>query len=163
MKKCRCEFSAFLITLALLLILGGCATKAPVYRCSMTMEELAEQIRSSVSFGMMMAQPAEDLEAATGVKGEYFSEIAAYLPMRIGSDTLMIGKLAENVQMEIVEEALKAHLDNLIKTFETYLPEAYEMAKQGQIVHRGDYVMLVVSPDNDKAIALFEAAIQSET
>lgn len=65
--------------------------------------------------------------------------------------------------MEIVEEALKAHLDNLIKTFETYLPEAYEMAKQGQIVHRGDYVMLVVSPDNDKAIALFEAAIQSET
>ena len=64
--------------------------------------------------------------------------------------------------MEDVETALKAHLDNLIKTFETYLPEAYEMAKKGQIVQRGDYVMLVVSPDNDKAIELFEAAIQPQ-
>ena len=36
------------------------------------------------------------------------------------------------------------------------------MAKKGQIVQRGDYVMLVVSPDNDKAIELFEAAIQPQ-
>ncbi len=162
MKRNQSIFSAFLAVLALLLILGGCAAQPPRYSCSMTVEELSGQIRSSISFGMMFEQPASDLEAATGLKASYFSEVAAYMPSRVGSDTLIIGKLADDARMEDVETALKAHLDNLIKTFETYLPEAYEMAKKGQIVQRGDYVMLVVSPDNDKAIELFEAAIQPQ-
>ena len=162
MKRNQSIFSACLAVLALLIILGGCAAKPPRYSCSTTLEELSGQIRSSVSFGMMMAQPADGLEALTGVKGELFSEVSAYLPMRIGSDTLIIGKLADSARMEEAETALQAHLDNLVKTFETYLPDAYELAKKGRVVQRGDYVMLVVSPDNDKAVELFEAAIQPQ-
>ncbi len=158
----RYGLCAFVGMLCLLLMMAGCAPKEPQYGCSMTMVELADQIRSFVSFGMMFGQPADGLEAATGIKSEHFAEVAAYLPSRVGSDTLIIGKLAEGVSMQEAETEFKTHLDNLIKTFETYLPEAYEMAKKGQVVTKGDYIMLVVSPDNDKAIELFEAAIQPQ-
>ena len=33
------------------------------------------------------------------------------------------------------------------------------MAKAGRVVESGDYLMLIISPDVDKAVELFEAAV----
>ncbi len=74
--------------------------------------------------------------------------------MMISADTLYIGKAAEG-KVDALKTEFEARLAAVQQSFEQYLPDAYEMAKNGQVVVRGDYVMMVISADNEKAIETF--------
>ena len=71
----------------------------------------------------------------------------------------MIGKVAPG-KMDAAKEALEAQRAATQQSFEQYLPGPLEVAKNGQVVTSGDYIMLILSSDNDTAIDLFQAGVQ---
>lgn len=136
-----------------------------VYRTDITtpnnapLVKLAYQIIDETGMGMGMRNSMEEISTYLGIHTENFSEIVVFSPMMINSDTVIIGKLAEHADKEQALADLKARQDALIASFEYYLPGPLEMAKNGKIVESGDYLMLIICPDTDKAIALFESAV----
>ena len=80
--------------------------------------------------------------------------------MMINADTLILGRYAEGADKTAAKEQLEACRAATEQSFEHYLPHPYELAQNGRVVESadGNYLMLVISEDNDKAIELFEAA-----
>lgn len=91
-----------------------------------------------------------------------FEELAGQVPMmNTHSMSIIIGKYAAGADKESAKAALKAYQDNRIQSFTNYLPGPLEIAENGQIVESedGNYVMLIMSEDNDRAIQLFQEKI----
>ena len=124
------------------------------------MVKLAKSIRGELEMGNGMKNTAAQLEEYYGLKAENFESVIAYMPMMISADTIVLGKVADG-KMADVKEGLKAIQDQTIQSFENYLPGPLEVAKNGEIVANGDYVMLIMSSDNAKAIELFNAGVKN--
>lgn len=75
--------------------------------------------------------------------------------MNVHARVLYIAKVKDIADVDTVKEAFQKRLDLLQQTFETYLPDQYELAKAGQIVSNGKYVMLVVSTDSQAVVDRF--------
>mgnify|MGYP001386748848 CR=1 FL=1 len=140
--------------LAMALALSGCG-KGETYTSDKTVAQIAGDVMGSVEFAMGMEASEEELSEYYGITKENYTEIYAYNGMMISADTLYIAKAADG-KADALKAEFESRLAAVQQSFEQYLPDAYEMAKNGEVVVRGDYVMLVISADNEKAIAAFE-------
>lgn len=117
--------------------------------------KVAYKIQDEVEFGSVMRVKNANIAEYQKLDPSWFTEILCFTPMMVRSDTLYIGKVTEG-NMPKVEEAFAAYQKQQIDTFTWYLGgEVLEIAQNGKIVKNGDYVMLVMSEDNDKAIEIF--------
>ena len=67
-------------------------------------------------------------------------------------------------KVELTDDAkadLEARKAATVQNFENYLPGPLEMAKNGKVVSNGNYVMLIISGDNAKAVELFNAFVKA--
>lgn len=121
--------------------------------------KLARSIIATVDMGASMKSSADQMAEYYGIKKDTFTSVVGFFPMMINADTVVIGKVASG-KMDDAKKALEAQKQATIKSFEQYLPGPLEMAKNGQVVTSGDYIMLIISADNDKAIELFKAGVK---
>ena len=85
---------------------------------------------------------------------QFFFALRAYvIQLRFGC-VKALGKRERHIQ-----HAARLHRAAIQQSFEQYLPDPLAMAKAGRVVESGDYLMLIISPDVDKAVELFEAAV----
>lgn len=106
--------------------------------------------------------PEDQLESFFGLKAENYSEFASFLPMmNVKSTSLFIAKVADG-KLEAAKTELQTYHDSLLRNFEHYLVDQYELAQKGKIVTEGKYIMFVVSEDNDKAIEMFKAFVAEQ-
>ena len=68
-------------------------------------------------------------------------------------------ELSDIDDMTAAKAELEANKQRVIKAFEGYLDDQYAMAEEGQIVTKGRYAMLIISPDNAKAVEVFNNSI----
>ena len=156
------------LALCAMTALTACAGKggAEDPKCSMTMSELAEDIMGKVQFAMTMPvdMTNEDESAyiteSTGLDPAWMADFSINVNMIVSADNLWLaeGNTAEDAAK--IAEAFEKEKQSVIQSFEQYLPDPLERAKNGQVVTKGRYVMLIISADNDTAIAAFEDAIQ---
>lgn len=114
-------------------------------------DDLLKIIKDSKSpiFANMMEIPSESIEDVLGLKEEQVEEFLMATPMMIvRSDTYIIIKPSKG-NKKIVEEKVEEYMTNLEKQWETYLPEQYELVKNRLEKKLGDYLIYVVSNDND--------------
>lgn len=124
------------------------------------MEKLVKKIQETVS--MSGGMDVNEYFSFQEVDVSAFEEITGELPMfNTRADVVVIAKWAEDADKEAGKAALKVIQDNMISTFEQYLPGPLEVAKNGQIVESedGKYVMLILSENNEQAIQLFQEGI----
>lgn len=121
--------------------------------------QLVRSIMEAVDSAAGMRHTAAEMEEYMGIRQENFTSIIGYFPMMINADTVVIGQVADG-KMDAAKEDLEARKQTTVQSFENYLPDGYEMAKNGQIVVApdGSHIMLIISGDNAKAIELFNAA-----
>lgn len=109
-----------------------------------------------------MRNSNKDLESFFGLKTENYTEIASFLPMmNVKSTSLFIAKVADG-KMAAAKTELETYLKNLTANFEHYLVDQYELAKNGKIVTEGEYILFVISEDNDKAVEMFKAYVAEQ-
>lgn len=69
--------------------------------------------------------------------------------VNVKSDVILMVK-AKAGQTDAVKTALEARRDAIAASFEMYLTSEYDKAKNGRIVVKGDYVLLVIAGDSDR-------------
>ena len=100
-------------------------------------------------FANVMEMPIESIEDVLGIKEDQVEEFLMATPMMIvRSDTYIIVKPSEG-NKKVVKEKIDEYMDALEKQWETYLPEQYELVKNRLEKELGDYLIYVVSIDND--------------
>ena len=120
---------------------------------------LARSIIDKVEMGATMKLDAAGMAEMYNIPSDCFTEAVGFFPMMISADTIVIGKVADG-KLDAAKEALEAQRALTQQNFEQYLPEPLERAKNGQIVTSGDYIMLIISGDNDTAIRMFKDGVK---
>ena len=121
--------------------------------------KLARQIIAKIELGASNKPAESELKEYYGLDTSRFDEVAAFFPMMISADTIVIGKVKSG-EMDAVKKELEAVRARTQQSFEQYLPEPLERAKNGRVVTSGDYVMLIISGDNDTAIQMFRDGVK---
>lgn len=121
--------------------------------------KLARSIIDKADMGASMKPSADELKEFYGIDPADFEHVVGFFPMMISADTVVIGQVKDG-RMDAVKEALEAQRAKTQQGFEQYLPEPLERAKNGQVVTSGDYVMLIISGDNDTAIQMFKDGVK---
>lgn len=116
-------------------------------------EEVYNLMISSKSpvFSAMMDVPEEALEMTFGINPELVEEYTAKVPMMIvNSNMYLIIKPKEGKENE-VKEAINTYMKNLEDQWSTYLPDQYELVKNRKEEKIGNYLVYIVSNDNESA------------
>lgn len=123
------------------------------------LKKLYREIQSAV--GMARGMDVIEYLTVLEIDVSAFAEVAGEAPSMTRADTVVIAKWAEDADKDLGKAALKTIQDNTIQSFTDYLPDPLEVAENGQIVESedGQYVMLIMSEDNEQAIQLFQAGI----
>ena len=112
-------------------------------------------------FPMLMELDEESLEPILGIQKEDVEEFAIQLPMTIvSSQSYFIIKPKEG-KKDTIKNAMNEYLENQEQQWSTYLAEQYELVKNRKETELGDYLIYIISKDNDKVLnAIKEAQIK---
>ena len=157
MKNCK---KLLLLVLALCLALAavGCApAKEAAPEVNVPVQDIADELLAMEDqFPSMMDFGEEVVSEMCGLDYSLLEEASLNdAMMNVHARVLYIAKVKDIADVDTVKEAFQKRLDLLQQTFETYLPDQYELAKAGQIVSNGKYVMLVVSTDSQAVVDRF--------
>ena len=84
----------------------------------------------------------------------YAWELAA---INVQADEFFVAQVKEG-HMDAVRSAIEKRQADLESTWKQYLPEVYDTVKDSRTVEKGDFILYVVSPQADEAVAAFEKA-----
>ena len=110
--------------------------------------ELTKNARANI-LPMMMDITSEMLQDSIGLDPASVTEFAIKTPALItSSTTYMVVKPADGKKNE-VKDALDNYMVALEEQWSTYLPEQYELVKNRLYQEYGDYLIYIVSSNND--------------
>lgn len=124
--------------------------------------KLAREMIGETEMSSSQKNTEEELKDYLGIDPTRYTELVSFSSMMIRADTVFIGKLAEGADKTAAKAEFEARRASIQRSFEQYLPDPLAMAKAGRVVEHGDYLMLIISPDVDKAVELFESAVSEE-
>lgn len=143
---------ALCLAAVMLLSAAACGSKeppAPVLKEGVTLQSLVDSIAQE--YGLTMPAPLDDsiLQDLLGIDPENVEEYAGYITMvMISSDNLIAVKAKEG-KAEEVQKKLEERKEFQVASFEQYLPDQYDKAKEGKVFTVGDYVFLVMIAGED--------------
>ncbi|MFC7678829.1 DUF4358 domain-containing protein [Paenibacillus sp. GCM10028914] len=159
-----------MLAMAFTLALSACSSNSdqsePVEN-----SDTAKPIESTVPVKEMVDKMLTDIEQPNlmeldeeMVKQQYhldlglIEEYSVRIPMmNVKSNELSILKVKEEKDIPAVEEAVKQRAADIQKSFEQYLPDQYENAKNYKLVTKGNYILFVISEEADAFVNSFES------
>ncbi|WP_054026579.1 DUF4358 domain-containing protein [Bacillus sp. FJAT-28004] len=121
--------------------------------------DITTKITTDLEYPMLGNVEAERLKDVFGTDFDGLVTEGVYLQamMNVKATELAIVKLKSDKSYDAVAEAFEARAADIQKTFETYLQDQYEDAKNYKIVRNGNYVMLSISHDQDAVLKIFNS------
>lgn len=157
------RFTALILAALLALVpalAAGCAKSDANLQADITLEELAQEIiASDEAYGTLFPLEAEYYTSIYGGGTDIMEEYTFYEGFNISSVKIFLAKAKTAADVEQIQKDFEAARQQVEDIFSTYLPLPYEMAKQGRVVTKGHYVMMIIGPDVDKAAEIFEGHI----
>lgn len=109
-------------------------------------------------FTMLMEVESENLEDYLGIKKEDVEDYLIELPVTIVSaQSYFIVKPKEGKEAT-VKDALNEYFANQEQQWSSYLADQYELVKNRKETKLGDYLIYIISKDNDKVLNAIEKA-----
>lgn len=145
--------------------LTACGKKAETP--SYDVNEVLKTITDAVPVAMAGDLTEEELTVMAGINMEDVASFAGqYCMANVSADTVLVIEAKEG-KVDTIKTAVEAYKENVVKSFELYLPAQYEKAKAGRVVVKGNYVVLAILGDPiqiedegiDKAYEPVDAAI----
>lgn len=109
-------------------------------------------------FAMLMEVDAESLEDYLGIKKEDVEEYLIELPVTIVSSQSYFVIKPKAGKEATVKEAMKEYMANQEEQWSTYLADQYELVKNRKETKLGDYLIYIISKDNDKVLSAIKDA-----
>ena len=123
-----------------------------IYITAENSEELMKEIENCKApiFSSLMKIEDDLLESLYGIKKDMVEEYLIKVPtILVSSNTYVIVKPTAGNKTE-VKEKLDTYMTNLEEQWKTYLPDQYELVKNRRVEEYGDYLIYIVSIDNNK-------------
>ncbi len=122
-----------------------------IYISSDDNKAVLENIKNTKAkiFNNMLALDDELFESTTGISPDMVDEYLMKMPMMMTSSStyIIVKPKAENY--DEVKSLLDKYMESLESTWEMYLPDQYDLVKNRLELSYGDYLIYVVSSDND--------------
>ncbi len=102
------------------------------------------------------ALPQELYKDIYGVDPEKFEEVSVYGTMiNVKANEIIVIKVKNESDIASAKTVLEARKQQVYKTWEQYLPDQFEMVKQGVIKTNGKYAALIITPEVSKVASEF--------
>lgn len=111
---------------------------------------------SPVMFGVMFIS-SEELEMLLGLTKDVVAEFAVAYPTFMTSASQVIIVKPAKGQEAAVKKALGTYMTNLQQQWDMYLPDQAELVKKHKATTIGDYLVYIVSQDNDAILKAIES------
>lgn len=108
-------------------------------------------------FGALMEVNDETLESQFNINKSDVKEYLIKVPMMITSSNSYIIIKPVDGKKDEVKEKIDEYMTKLEKQWETYLPEQYELVKNRLEKEYGDYLIYIISSDNDLVFETIKA------
>lgn len=135
------------------------ATEKPAPATSVSVAEIAAKLTEELKLGSLKPVEGEQIKDSYGIDADSmlteYSFNQAMIMMQAGEFSVV--KLKSDESFEAVKAGFERRAETVRKSFENYLQDQYEQAKNYQIVRNGLYVLFSISPDQQKAAELFNA------
>ena len=152
-----------MLVVTVALAFAACSAGAPSdadLAASKPVEEIAQEVLAAVTEAMTMRdENLESIKEYYGYELDKYASYVMYNPMIVNADTVHIVEVTDIADIEAAKAELEANRARVENNFSQYLPGPYEMAKQGEIVSKGRYAMLIISPNNAAGIEIFNNSI----
>lgn len=121
-----------------------------IYINSPKNKEILKQIKNSKKkiFGMLMNVEGENIENLLGVKTSDLDSFLVKNSTMIQANSYYILKPKKGFKDDI-KRAMDEYMKKLEQQWETYLPDQYELVKNRLEKEYGDYLIYIISKDND--------------
>lgn len=144
---------AVLLLLALVLSLGACGKKA----VSMDLDAVYKSLEDKLP--AMLPLDATGALNFMGLKEEdYEKAVVSICAEGLRADEVWLVKAKDQAALERIQKLADTRLRAKAEETESYVPDQYQVVKQGVTVTKDLYFALLVSPDVDAMKATFEAA-----
>nr|WP_162990864.1 DUF4358 domain-containing protein [Maliibacterium massiliense] len=146
------------LVLVLALLATGCAPKAGGTAVKqVNAGELTEALMQQQESPATMAAEGETLQTLYGLQEDLFTSYSANAAMmNVHAFELSVFQLKDEKDVQRVKEACAQRAGQIAQTFEQYLPDQYEAAKNPVIESVGNYVFFCISAEPE-AGAYFDA------
>ncbi|WP_054025112.1 DUF4358 domain-containing protein [Bacillus sp. FJAT-28004] len=169
MKK---SYFAFILVIVLGLVLTACSgsnsnsgtnsnTSGNKEESFVTTKKTKEMVDGMLA---KIQQPALGEMTGDMVKQMYYfdpailEEYTIMSPMiNIKTNEIAVFKVKDAKDLAAVEDGIEKRAADVQKSFETYLPDQYENAKNYKLVTKGNYAFFVISEDADKFVTEFDS------
>lgn len=96
-----------------------------------------------------------------GLDAALFQDYVVLMPMmNISTTEFAVFQVKEAKDIPAVEEGIKKRAEAVQKSFEQYLPDQYENAKNYKMVTKGNFVLFAIAKDADDIAAKFEQIVK---
>ncbi len=118
------------------------------------------QVEEAVLTGLDMSQMTEGdnqmVRRLYGLNPSDYEGVTLYYPStNMGTDELLLVKLRDVGQQETVKTAMESRIQSQMDVFEGYAPAEYAALEQGIIEVRGNYLLLIVSKQQESVRQAF--------
>jgi len=126
----------------------GCTSNGGEKEVSVSVSEIAEKIQSDVEWPSMIDLDEQGLKDFYGIDASDLEEYDVKIPMMIvKSNEIAVIKVKDAEKVEEVKENIEKRAESIKKTFETYLPDQYENAKNYLLEVKGKYIIFAIHED----------------
>lgn len=149
---------ALLLAAALLLALAGCSGKktseAPV-----DLKNVYQQMQEKLP-RMMELDETMQLNLL-GIRSEDCAQaVVAIFADGLQADEVWLLEAKDAAALERLTEKANSRVAAKLDETEFYLPEQYAVVKQAQLITRGNYLALLISPDVEALQTIFETGVK---
>jgi len=112
--------------------------------------DLADAMLKAVEQPKMIDLSAAELKAMYGIDANILADYTVKAPlMNVKTNEIGIFKVKNAKDVATVKKGMEKRAADVQKTFEQYLQDQYEIAKNYKIVTEGDYVLFLISESAD--------------
>ncbi|WP_138754353.1 DUF4358 domain-containing protein [Paenibacillus sinopodophylli] len=174
MKK---NYFAFMLVIALGLVLTACsdagsnnnaggntsANKEQSVVTTKTTKEIVDGMLAAIEQPALIDMNGDMVKQMFYIDPALMEEYTIMSPMmNVKTNEIALFKVKDAKDIAAIEEGAKKRAADVQKTFETYLQDQYENAKNYKLVTKGNYVLFVISEEADKFLAAFDTYFEQK-
>lgn len=143
---------------ALMLIVTLCGGSS---RSDADPAEVTAAVTAELDMSTMQAADNQMVKRLYGLAPSDYEGLFLYYPTtNMGAEEVLVVKLKDPAQADAVRAAVEKRLDTQKTSFDGYGVEQYDLLTNHCVVEvQGNYVLFVVNPEADKALAAFRSAL----
>lgn len=136
---------------------GGSSEKTPA------VADIAKAITDEFPLSNAMSEVSgeDKIKNVYGFEPTDYSEVVAYVNNSgTDQDEIVIVKATSSDAVQNIKGKLENKMKAKLNSTKSYLPEQYEMISKCEVAEKGDYVRMIISPNADRMVEIFNAQFE---